>query len=267
MNEYILKLRKVNLRWLTALIFVVSIILTVVITLKTGDMSGFTIIIGITGIIIYIALAVHAIEEDNKALIVSYILLVAVFVGIINATNQFGNYLASQEFSNDFTSDIFLGTNNVETQIAAMLIKNAPMTLFTSICCLTAFIYGVFYVRKKYTLVWILFTIGFAISSYQAYLLVSGGMQNWDTYSGLGSAMNLLSFVAIVSLLVVGGKNQKETTVDSERKTIKPVEVIKKEEPKQKSLSEQLFQLKELLDSGILTQEEFDNEKKKILNS
>lgn len=267
MNEYILRLRKVNLRWLTALIFVVSIILTVVITLKTGSFSGTTIIIGITGIIIYIALAVHAIEEDNKALIVSYILSVAVFVGIINATNQFGNYVGSQEFSNDFTSDIFLGTNNVETQIAAMLIKNAPMTLFTSICCLTAFIYGVFYVRKKYTLVWILFTIGCAISSYQAYLLVSGGMLNWDTYSGLGSAMNLLSFVAIVSLLVVGGKNQKETTVDSERKTIKPVEVIKKEEPKQKSLSEQLFQLKELLDSGILTQEEFDNEKKKILNS
>ena len=33
------------------------------------------------------------------------------------------------------------------------------------------------------------------------------------------------------------------------------------------SKTEQLFKLKELLDGGILTQEEFDNEKKKILNS
>ena len=31
--------------------------------------------------------------------------------------------------------------------------------------------------------------------------------------------------------------------------------------------SESLMKIKELLDSGILTQEEFDNEKKKILNS
>ena len=33
------------------------------------------------------------------------------------------------------------------------------------------------------------------------------------------------------------------------------------------SKSEQLLKLKELLDGGILTQDEFDTEKKKILNS
>lgn len=268
MNEYILKLRNVNLRWLTVLVFVVGIILAVVITAKTGYLSGSTVIIGITGSIIYIALAVHAIGEDNKALIVSYILLVAVFVGLINAINQLGDYnVTSQEFSNDFNSDLFLGTNNIENQIAAILIKNAPMALFTNICCLIAFIYGGFYVRKKFTFVWILFLIAYAISSYQAYLLVSGGMENWGTYSDLGNVMNILSFVAIVALLVVGGKDQKGATIDSKGKTIKPVEVIKTEYPEQKSLSDQLFQLKELLDGGILTQEEFDTEKKKILNS
>ncbi len=70
-----------------------------------------------------------------------------------------------------------------------------------------------------------------------------------------------------MALLVVGGKDQKGATIDSKGKTIKPVEVIKTEYPEQKSLSDQLFQLKELLDGGILTQEEFDMEKKKILNS
>ena len=39
------------------------------------------------------------------------------------------------------------------------------------------------------------------------------------------------------------------------------------ETPNQLSKTELLFKIKELLDSGILTQEEFDNEKKKILNS
>lgn len=39
------------------------------------------------------------------------------------------------------------------------------------------------------------------------------------------------------------------------------------EPPYQMSKTDQLFKLKELLDGGILTQEEFDTEKKKILNS
>lgn len=39
------------------------------------------------------------------------------------------------------------------------------------------------------------------------------------------------------------------------------------EPPHQMRKTDQLFKLKELLDGGILTQEEFDNEKKKILNS
>ena len=37
--------------------------------------------------------------------------------------------------------------------------------------------------------------------------------------------------------------------------------------PNNTSKMESLFELKKLLDSGVLTQEEFDNEKKKILNS
>ena len=37
--------------------------------------------------------------------------------------------------------------------------------------------------------------------------------------------------------------------------------------PNNASKMESLLELKKLLDSGVLTQEEFDNEKKKILNS
>ena len=265
MNEYILKLRSVNLRWLTIITFVATIVLGVILTASTGFLNGSFAVTGVTAIIIYIALTVHAIEDDSKALIVSYIFIAAIIVGLINAFNQFGSYnVGSEEFSNDFSNDIFFGTKNVEEQVAGMLIKSAPIALFSHICSLAAFIYGVFHINKKYMLVWILFLIGYAISAYQAYLLVSGGIMNWESYSNLNSIMGLLSFVAIVALLIVGGKpqlSQESNTVESTPTPTQP------ETTDQNSLSKKLFQLKELLDSGILTQEEFDAEKKKILNS
>ena len=41
----------------------------------------------------------------------------------------------------------------------------------------------------------------------------------------------------------------------------------KKTEPKKTDKTQELFKLKSLLDSGVLTQEEFDKQKKEILNS
>jgi hypothetical protein len=76
--------------------------------------------------------------------------------------------------------------------------------------------------------------------------------------------MLLLSFVAIVILLIVGGKPQISQKSDVEKSV--PT-TTQQTSINQDTLSKKLFQLKELLDGGILTQEEFDAEKKKILNS
>lgn len=265
MNEYILKLRKVNLRWLTIIAFVASIVLGVILTAKTGYINVALTVSGIVVIIIYIALAVHAIETDDKALIVSYIFFASICISLINGFSQFGNFnVGSEEFSNEFTNDLIFGTNQVETQIAGMLIKSAPIALFSHLCCLAGFIYGAFYINKKYILVWILLLIGYAISAYQAYLLISGGILNWESYSNLNSIMGIISLIAIIVLLIIGGKSQ----LSQNSNVVKQTPMSKQQGGADNiSLSDKLFQLKELLDSGILTQEEFDNEKKKILNS
>ena len=261
MNEYILKLRNINLRWLTIIFFVENIVLSIILTLSTDCLNWSFAVTAVMSIIIFVVLTVHAIEENNKALIVSYIFITAIIVELINAFSQFGDInVGSEAFSNDF----FLGTNDVETQVVGILIKSAPIALFSNICSLAAFIYGVFHINKKYMLVWILFLFGYAISAYQAYLLVSGGILNWESFSNLNSIMLLLSFVAIVILLIVGGKPQISQKSDVEKSV--PT-TTQQTSINQDTLSKKLFQLKELLDGGILTQEEFDAEKKKILNS
>lgn len=65
-----------------------------------------------------------------------------------------------------------------------------------------------------------------------------------------------------------GYNNKPETTIRNGRSTELPNAISNNNgESGIIGKSESLMKIKELLDSGILTQEEFDNEKKKILNS
>lgn len=54
--------------------------------------------------------------------------------------------------------------------------------------------------------------------------------------------------------------------VDKDTPSATPVIDVSSSKNLKTNITQKLFQLKELLDSGILTQEEFDTEKKKILN-
>ena len=54
--------------------------------------------------------------------------------------------------------------------------------------------------------------------------------------------------------------------VDKDTPSATPVRDVSSSKNLKTNITQKLFQLKELLDSGILTQEEFDTEKKKILN-
>ncbi len=66
----------------------------------------------------------------------------------------------------------------------------------------------------------------------------------------------LLGLLALIIYLIVRGVKH----------VIKPRKKEEKSTPKKTNITEQLKNIKELYDQGILTQDEFDEQKKKILN-
>ena len=138
---------------------------------------------------------------------------------------------------------------------------NIPYSLATNIVFIAAFGYGLPFVRKRLVFPWILFLVVFAITTYGLSQVVSWGALYYNSYINLSWASTGISLLILIgkqdNLKVNRNivKTQQEQEISNTSQTAKPL-----------SMSDQLFKLKELLDSGILTQEEFEAEKKIILN-
>ena len=265
MNDFILKLRNFSLRWAVALFLVATVVLSIY-QVKSGPGMGFvTIVSGLLMAILYIMIAVQSIERNEKALTVSYILLLACVIAIING---FVNYKDSPDFGNPDVMELAFGNNYYEEWIVGSFIKSAPYSLATNIVFIAAFGYGLPFVRKRLVFSWILFLVAFAITTYGLSQVVSWGALYYNSYISLSWVSSGISFIALVSLLILIGKQDNPKVNRNKVKTQQVQEINNTSQTaKPLSMSEQLFKLKELLDSGILTQEEFDTEKKKILNS
>ena len=86
--------------------------------------------------------------------------------------------------------------------------------------------------------------------------------ENYSTFTVCNNISSVIAVILMITLLCIGGKNKVSNTI-----TGKVAAHANKNNKDITSKSNELIKLKELLDSGVLTEEEFDNEKKKILNS
>jgi len=75
----------------------------------------------------------------------------------------------------------------------------------------------------------------------------------------------LLLVILLIVAIVAISRSGKKSKIEIEKLT---TEIKKNHEPQSpSSVSDELVKLKKLLDDGIINQEEFDTQKKKLLNS
>ena len=188
---------------------------------------------------------------------------------IVSMISGFVGFKDSPDFANTITNDIFSGNNplsSVEEWVAATVINAAPYTTIMNILMVIAWGLGLKHISKKFTLAWIMGMAAHIIAGIGSLLLFIYGILQYSTFNMLNTICSVITFIFLIALLTINDK--KETPNKKlEVKKVTSQEPVSVEQPKTLNKTEQLFKLKELLDSGILTQNEFDSEKKKILNS
>lgn len=268
MDEYILKLRGFDLR-LALLIIFVSIIAIMVIFFKNDYNMGFgTGIMIVISTLYFITLVVHSIDRDDIALVVSKVSLGLCAIGFIASLMTYGDM---PTFSNIDPFEFLFGKSSIEVWTEGMTIKSAPASVLTGIVEIAAIWYLLRYINKTYRAVWIMLIIILAISTLAAFVLTLGGSDYLVFHKAISVWAIPLSIVQLAMIFKAASNEKKRTSVIKPQETYRPTNTEESTtNPKDNATSDrtkQLFQLKELLDGGILTQEEFNNEKKKILNS
>lgn len=259
MNNIILSLRNFSLRWLIAIYFIATIVEGI--SSVTGDRSlgTTTIITAIGSIMLYMTFAVQAIKQDDKAVTISYIVIVA---NLISVVGLFNYSKESPDFASSMVNDFLFGENSIESWVQSTVISVAPYTFGMSALMLAAFVYGRNYVIKKFNAVWTVTIIAYAIFALEFLILFIGGIEGYAAYEKLNYVATGLSLIMMVMLWIAAKREKAQTIQQPPHDTPQPAP-----KPGMQSKSEQLIDLKKLLDAGVLTQEEFDAEKSKILNS
>ncbi len=258
MDEYILKLRGFDLRWML-LIMMVSCLAILLIFFNNDYNMG--VGCGITALIIgvyFITLVVHSIDRDDVALIVSKIGLGLCAVGFIASIMVYGDMPTVSKIDG---FDFLFGKSEFEVWSENLTIQSAPYTAISGVLGIIACWYLLRYINKIYRGVWIMMICILVVSTLSASILALSGPDGLVIHKVILVLALPLSFIQLGMTIFAANKEKKRVPVV--QSTSQPSQ---KAEP-QLGKTEQLFKLKELLDGGILTQEEFDNEKKKILNS
>lgn len=266
MNKFILSLRKLSLRWVIVAVPVIFWGSGALFTDYDSDRLYYLFCLFTTVAIacFYITFAIHAIKDERRALKTSYLFIAACAVLLLESSNaialmapiglaiifpfHFFEHIGSIYEKAEF---MFLGSSETEVFLVAL------MNLFM----LTGLLYSTRSVSQRYKSAWRMAIVAQAFSACGVLMVVITGSRN------LGGILNifsgLVSFVLFVLLLVIGGKERKNME-KSNMQTPTPSPQVHNDIS---SKSEELTKLKSLLDAGVLTQEEFDSEKKKILNS
>lgn len=259
MNELILSLRNFSLRIAILLMFVLTLVIGLWGIIGGGSMKITGVVGAVTIALVYITFAVHAIDNDDKAVKVSYVMLAAYAVSLLNALMNWGDYP-------DFAGMIFSG-DSVEDWAYGVAQASAPYSLLANVLIAGALIWGIRDVNKKFTIAWIVALIGQGVTCIGAFVLFSGSY-DFGVYTSINNIGSVFGGIMIVILLFTGGRAKQQTA-----QTLRPsAEMTAQPQPPaapsagQPGRMEMLVRLKELLDSGVLTQEEFDEEKRKILN-
>ena len=259
MNNIILSLRNFSLRWLIVIYFIATIVAGISSVTGGKSLATTAIITAIGGIVLYMTFVVQAIKQDEKAVTISYIVIVANLISVVGSFNSFKE---SPDFASSMLNDFLFGENSIESWVQSTVISNAPYSFGMSALMLAAFVYGRNYVIKKFNAVWTMSIITYAVFALEFLILFMGGIEGYAAYEKLNYVATGLSFIMMV-MLWIAAKREKVQTIQQ------PSHAAPQPTPRSdmQSKSEQLIDLKKLLDAGVLTQEEFDAEKSKILNS
>ena len=134
-----------------------------------------------------------------------------------------------------------------------------------NILMLVGFFISINNIKKKFVFAWWVAIIAQIVSTWGTFVVFSNS--DFSTFQTCNNASSVITFVLLITVLCIGGKTKSNFTKNEVQYT--KSEMPKPVSPETNSIvnkSEDLMKIKELLDSGILTEEEFNNEKKKILN-
>ena len=259
METIILSLRKFSLRLVMIITFAISF-LTGFFSLINGESLGITAILSVIGIVFfYITFAVHAIENEQKALRTAYLFVAAYAITLIGS---FSSFKESPNFSTMIVEDIITGDNSIEEWTNRTVASSAPYTILMNIFMLTGLFYPLQSINKRFNASWRLAIAAQLCSTISVLSILIAN--NFNIFSIFINISGVLSFILIAILFFKGGKTESTHGNIISLQTPTPSPQVHNDIS---SKSEELTKLKSLLDAGVLTQEEFDIEKKKILNS
>lgn len=260
MGKKILSLRNFSLRWAIVIVFAVTLIVGLF-SLFNGKSLGLTAIIAaLTITLFYVTFAVQAIEKDEKAIITSCIFMAAMLCSIGGSFKIFNE---SPDFGSMLLGDVFGGNDSMQNWAYESVELSAPYTLLMNILMLVGFFISINNIKKKFVIAWWVAIIAQIVSTWGTFVVFSNS--DFSTFQTCNNASQIITFVLLIIILCIGGKSN---TTKNEVQENKP-EMSKPVPPEKDGIiskSGDLMKIKELLDSGILTEEEFNNEKKKILN-
>lgn len=262
MENLILQIRTLSLRkWI-----LVSVAITFVTALIAwGAQSSGSYIASLTlgqvpNLLILIAVTAFAIENTQKIKTITLIYLIGVLVGIIGIFNAFGGLMGVWfDFASSFTR------TDLQEIASYVVVKTTTFNMIEYLAFIVALVLGLSSLIRQFKLVWILFIITFALSFVNIFCLQME-VYMYDEYVMVNMIPSCVFWAALIIILIKGYKAPGVVTTQS-LDSAASVEADSHDVSNSFiTKSQNLFQLKELLDSGVLTPEEFEAEKQKILN-
>ena len=240
------------------LLFIVSAVLVF-----GGHIKAATLLFLIYTAWLYMSFAAYAIDKKEVVIPICYMLMIGACISAIAGIRSFSNM---PDLETSFMNDLFFGQNDLEEWMNSAIIENSLYSLISNTLYCGAFIYGFKHVKSKYIFPWIILVIGCALEVFViGKVYFSKDISTYNAFTNINTAIGAL---LIIALLIIGGDPQgvkvvKEPAVYHPAPKQQQATTTNAHSP----MAQKLIQLKALLDSGVLTQEEFDAEKKKILNN
>lgn len=270
MEEIVVRLRKISLRWVIVIMFAASIVSGISSFKSGGSLVLPTLILFGGSVLFYATWSAQAISNIKKALIPIYVISGAT---LINLIGQWTTISENVDFSGAVTDAIWGDDTAADNLIYSRGISSYPTQLFLNLSSAVVLMCTLRYVVKKYRFCWGGMSIMYLLSFVNVLMLVTeyNGYQTLAIYKDLNNIIAILSGIIFIVLLCKGGNNRFEPTSDLTNKPTQKTGSNSRAYTATKSMSldeksQQLYKLKELLDSGILSKEEFESEKAKILN-
>lgn len=269
MEDLIIRLRKFSLRWTIVIMFATTIYSGFSSLKSGGSLMITSLILFIGSTLFYAVWCAQAIKYVKKALLPVCVIICAT---LINLIGQWSTLNESIDFEGAITDAIWGDDTVSNNLIYTRAMASYPTQLLLSLVSGAIFIYVFRYVDKKYRFCWAGMAFLFILNFINLLMLVTeyNGYQSLNIYIDINNIIGWLSAIVFIVLLYQGNNKHLEATEisnDSSGNTFHSQSTTTKSESLPiEEKSQLLFKLKELLDSGVLSKEEFESEKTKILN-